>query len=89
MSRPLEQLDAQYRLELAVRGFQIALEPSPHALVDLNARLVNDKGEVVGARIFTADIPARSTEAPDAVAALNQAFSQVAGEIVIWAAAAT
>ncbi len=88
VSRPLDQLNAQYRLELAIRGFQIALEPSPHAVVELTARLVNDKGEVAGARIFTASIPATSTEAPDAVAALNQAFAQVAGEIVIWAAAA-
>jgi phospholipid/cholesterol/gamma-HCH transport system substrate-binding protein len=88
VSRPLDQLNAQFRLELAIRGFQIALEPSPHAVVDLTGRLVNDKGEVTGARIFTASIPAKSTEAPDAVAALNAAFAQVAGAIVAWAAAA-
>jgi phospholipid/cholesterol/gamma-HCH transport system substrate-binding protein len=84
VSRPLEQLTAEYRLELAIRSFQITLEPSPNAVVDVTARLVNDKGVVAGARMFTASIPAKSTEAPDAVAALNQAFSQVAGEIVVW-----
>jgi len=84
VSRPLEQLTAAYRLELAIRGFQITLEPSPHAVVDLTARLVNDKGEVAAARMFTASIAAKSTAAADAVAAFNQAFSQVAGEIVLW-----
>jgi phospholipid/cholesterol/gamma-HCH transport system substrate-binding protein len=84
VSRPLEQLTAEYRLELAIRSFQITLEPSPNAVVDVTARLVNDKGVVADARMFTASIPAKSTEAPDAVAALNQAFSQVAGEIVVW-----
>ena len=84
VSRPLEQLTAEYRLELAIRSFQIILEPSPHAVVDLTARLVNDKGEVAAARMFTASIAAKSTAAADAVAAFNQAFSQVAGEIVLW-----
>jgi ABC-type uncharacterized transport system auxiliary subunit len=84
VSRPLEQLTAEYRLELAIRSFQITLEPSPNAVVDVTARLVNDKGVVADARMFTASIPAKSTEAPDAVAALNQAFSQVAREIVVW-----
>jgi phospholipid/cholesterol/gamma-HCH transport system substrate-binding protein len=84
VSRPLEQLTAEYRLELAIRSFQITLEPSPNAVVDVTARLVSDKGAVAVARTFTASIPAQSTEAPDAVAALNQAFSQVAGQIVLW-----
>ena len=43
VSRPLEQLTAAYRLELAIRSFQITLEPSPNAVVDVTARLVNDK----------------------------------------------
>ncbi len=89
VSRPLEQLNAQYRLELTIRSFQIALAPSPHAVVDLVARLVTDKGEVAGARAFTASVPASGTAAADAVAALSQAFSQVAGEIVTWAVAGT
>lgn len=84
VSRPLEQLTAAYRLELTIRSFQITLEPSPNAVVDLTARLVNDKGEVAEARMFTASILAKSTEAPDAVAAFNQAFTQVAGQIVLW-----
>jgi phospholipid/cholesterol/gamma-HCH transport system substrate-binding protein len=89
VSRPLEQLAAQYRLELTIRSFQIATAPAPHAAVDLVARLVNDKGEVIAARYFTANVPAKSTLAADAVAALSKAFSQVAGAIVGWTVAAT
>jgi phospholipid/cholesterol/gamma-HCH transport system substrate-binding protein len=88
VSRPLDQLNPDYRLELAIRSFQIELTPSPKAVVDLTARLVSDKGAIADARIFTANIPAKSTEAPDAVAALNQAFSQVAADIVTWAVGA-
>ena len=84
VSRPLEQLTAEYRLELGIRSFQVALKPAPNAVVDLTARLVSDKGAVAGARVFTVSIPAKSTKAADAVAALDRAFAQVAGEIVAW-----
>ncbi len=86
VSRPLEQLAAEYRLEISIRSFQVALKPSPNAVVDLTARLVTDKGAVAGARVFTASVPAKSTGAADAVAALDRAFAQVAGEIVVWTA---
>jgi phospholipid/cholesterol/gamma-HCH transport system substrate-binding protein len=88
VSRPLDQLNAAYRLELVIRSFQITLEPSPKAVVDVTARLLSDKGVIADARVFTASIPAKSTEAPDAVAALNQAFLQVAADIVTWAVGA-
>lgn len=84
VSRPLDQLNAEYRLEIGIRNFQIALSPSPTAVVDLTARIVSDKGAVAGARMFSASIPAESIDAKDAVAALNQAFAKVAGEIVAW-----
>jgi phospholipid/cholesterol/gamma-HCH transport system substrate-binding protein len=84
VSRPLDQLNAAYRLELVIRSFQIALAPAPKAVVDMTARLVSDKGAVADARVFTASVPAKSAEAPDAVAALNQAFLQVATDIVTW-----
>jgi ABC-type uncharacterized transport system auxiliary subunit len=62
--------------------------PSPNAVIDLTARLISDKGAVAGAHMFSATVPAKSMEAKDAVAALNQAFAKVAGDIVVWAAGA-
>jgi len=84
VSRPLEQLTAEYRLELSIRSFQITAEAAPKAVVDLTARLVSDKGAVADARVFSASVPAKSPAAPDAVAALDQAFAKVAGDIVTW-----
>ena len=84
VSRPLEQLAAEYRLELAIRSFQVTAGPSPKAVVGLTARLVSDKGAVAGSRMFSASVPAKSAAAADAVAALNEAFAQVAGELVTW-----
>ena len=74
VSRPLEQLNADYRLELGIRSFYIEPPPSPKAMVEITARIVSDKGAVAEARIFNASAPAKSTDAADATAALNQAF---------------
>jgi phospholipid/cholesterol/gamma-HCH transport system substrate-binding protein len=84
VSRPLEQLAAEYRLELAIQSFQVTAGPSPKAVVGLTARLISDKGAVAGSRMFSASVPAKSAAAADAVAALNEAFAQVAGELVTW-----
>jgi phospholipid/cholesterol/gamma-HCH transport system substrate-binding protein len=84
VSRPFEQLEAAYRLELGIRNFQISLVPAPTAVVEFSARLVSAKGNVADARIFNVSVPAKSIEAPEAVAALNEAFSKAATELVVW-----
>jgi phospholipid/cholesterol/gamma-HCH transport system substrate-binding protein len=84
VSRPSDQLNAAYRLELAIRRFQIVSEPKPVAEVELSARLISDKGDVADARIFNVSEPANSLEAPAAVTALNAAFSKAAAALVVW-----
>jgi phospholipid/cholesterol/gamma-HCH transport system substrate-binding protein len=84
VSRPGDQLEGGFRLEIGIRNFQIALEPKPTALAEFSVRLLGDKGNVVGTRIFKTSVPAESTEAPQAVAALNQAFAKIATELVTW-----
>ena len=87
VSRPIDQLNADYKLEIGIRRFYIAVSSSPTAVIDLTARLIsNDKGSVAAARIFSASEPAKSTEAKAAVQAINQAFAKVAAEIVAWTA---
>ena len=88
VSRPLDQLNADFRLELGIRSFQITLMPSPKAVIEVTARIVSDKGAVANAHEFSASAPVKSTDAADAVAALNQAFAQVAADIVTWTAGA-
>jgi len=84
VSRPIDQLEAAYRLELSIRNFQISLQPSPTAVVEITARLLNDKGKVADARIFNVSVPASGTKGPEAVAALNEAFAQAATRLVVW-----
>jgi len=83
VSRPLEQLAAEYRLELGIRSFYLEAQPPPKATVEITARLVSDKG-VAGAKLFSATTAAKSADAADAVAALNAAFNDVAKQIVTW-----
>ncbi len=84
VSRPIDQLEAAYKLDLGIRNFQISLLPAPTALVEITARLLDDKGKVAEARIFKVAVPAKGTNGPEAVAALNEAFAQAATQIVVW-----
>jgi phospholipid/cholesterol/gamma-HCH transport system substrate-binding protein len=84
VSRPYDQLQPQYRLELGIRNFQISLAQTPTAVVEFTARILDDKGAVIGAKLFDATAPAKSTTAGDAVDALNAAFTNAAKQLVSW-----
>ncbi len=84
VSRPSDQLESAYRLELGIRNFPISLTPAPVATVEFSARILDGKGNVVSARLFEASAPAKSTQAADAIAALDVAFSKTAQELVVW-----
>jgi phospholipid/cholesterol/gamma-HCH transport system substrate-binding protein len=86
VSRPIDDLEPEYRLELSIRNFQIVPGQTPSALVEIAARIVNDKGEVKGARIFKVTEPVQAMQADQAAAALNKAFGRVAQELVAWTA---
>jgi phospholipid/cholesterol/gamma-HCH transport system substrate-binding protein len=84
VDRPNDQTEGAYKLELGIRNFQISLAPQPTAVVEFSARVVSDKGDVAGARMFSMSVPAKSQQAGDAVAALNAAFSKAAADLVTW-----
>lgn len=84
VSRPMDQLTPEYRLELSIRAFQLVPAPQPHAQVELAARLVSDKGAIPAAKIFSAEAPAKDVAPVQAVDAFNRAFGQVADAIVRW-----
>jgi phospholipid/cholesterol/gamma-HCH transport system substrate-binding protein len=88
VSKPIDQMEPEYRLELSIRGFQIVPGQAPSALVELAARLVGDKGEVKDARIFKVTEPSQGVQAPQAAEALNKAFAKAAQELVAWTAGA-
>ncbi len=84
VSKPFDTIEGAYRLELGIRNFQMTPEPQPTARVEFSARVLDDRGKVVGARIFNISTGAKSMQAADAVAALNAAFSKAAHELVLW-----
>ncbi len=84
VDRPNDQTEDAFKLELGIRSFQILLEPTPTAVVEFSARLLNDKGDVKGARMFNVSIPAKSEQSADAVGALNAAFAKAAEQLVNW-----
>ncbi len=84
VSRPFDSLEGGYRLEMTIRNFQISLGAQPTAVVEFAARILGDKGKVLDARIFKASAPAKDTKAPEAVAALDQAFTKATSDLVAW-----
>jgi ABC-type uncharacterized transport system auxiliary subunit len=86
VSRPIDDLEPEYRLELSIRSFQIVPEQTPSAVVELAARIVTDKGEIKGAHIFKMTEPLQAVQADQAATALNKAFTKVAQDLVTWTA---
>jgi cholesterol transport system auxiliary component len=88
VSRPGDRVAADYLLNTEIRVFQI-LAPSGEAVVEISARLVNDRsGRIVGGRVFSARAPIAALDAANAAQALDSALSSVLLDIVRWAGAA-
>ncbi|MGH6866060.1 MAG: ABC-type transport auxiliary lipoprotein family protein [Methyloceanibacter sp.] len=79
----------QYGLATELRAFQIDVSGTQvSAEVDIFAKLVNTgSGRVVATRGFNARVPAASDKPDDAIAALNQAFTEVLQDTTTWVAA--
>jgi cholesterol transport system auxiliary component len=78
----------QYALATELRAFQIDVSSGrPAAEIDIFAKLINaSTGRVVATKDFSARVPA-TTDAPgDAIAALNQAFTEVLQDTTTWVA---
>jgi phospholipid/cholesterol/gamma-HCH transport system substrate-binding protein len=84
VSRRIDDLNANYRLAIEIRSFEVTLSPEPTAVVEFAARILSEDGKVTEAKMFKATAPAKSKEVGDAVPALNQAFAQAAKDLVVW-----
>ena len=82
---PGDGLLIDYQLQMEIRSFEIQLANADKAVVEISARLVNDRnGRTVASRIFKSEMSA-STATPDkAVEALNRAADQVFADISAW-----
>ena len=83
---PGDKLAADYQLVTEVRAFHLSVASAPMAEVEISAKVVTDRGgRVLAAKVFRASVPAASTEGPDAVSALDEAFQRVITDLVVWA----
>jgi cholesterol transport system auxiliary component len=80
--------NGQYALATELRSFQIDVSSGRAAAeIEIFARLINvSSGKVVATKGFSARVPATTDSPGDAVAALNQAFTEVLQDTTAWVA---
>jgi phospholipid/cholesterol/gamma-HCH transport system substrate-binding protein len=82
---PMDGGNPTYQLALEIRNFQIEEDgQSPHARIELGARLLGDDGKIVAGRTVAADVPAAGMEPKQLAAAMNEAFGKTIGDLVLW-----
>ena len=84
VSRSTEGFTPDVQAVLGIRAFELQLSPEPTAHVDLSVKLLGADGKIMNERSFSASVPAGGADAPAAFTALNQAFSKVAYDLVMW-----
>ena len=79
---PGQGLAIDYQLILEIRDFSVRTDAGNKANVSIQVKLLNDRnGDVAASRVFEASSPASAGNFP---AALNAAFAEVSGDIVVW-----
>ncbi len=84
---PLHTADAgqaDFQLLIDVRRFRVSVESEPTAEIGLSARIVDRDGKVIAARLFEENRKFDRLEPPPAVAAFNDAFGQIARDMIAW-----
>lgn len=85
VGKPGEGLAIDYQVISEIRSFEISTEGADTAVVEIFAKLVNDRnGTVRAQKAFRATASVKGTGNPAFVKALDQAFATVASEIVGW-----
>ena len=85
VGKPGEGLAIDYQVITEIRSFEISTERTDTAVVEIFAKILNDRNGTVGAqKAFRATVPVRGSGAVAFVAALDGAFAEVAADIVSW-----
>ncbi|MFT3731627.1 MAG: MlaD family protein [Hyphomicrobium sp.] len=79
-----DTLKVDYQLIIDLRSFQIVASQSPTAEIAFSAKIVGESGQILGAKLFTASVPATLSDETSAAAALNEAFDKVVSDLVVW-----
>jgi phospholipid/cholesterol/gamma-HCH transport system substrate-binding protein len=84
--RSIDGLEADDRLLIDVRTFQIKSNPDPAAEISLSARLLAKDGHVVASRAFLESRKIDKLDPTSAAAAFDDAFKSIATELITWTA---
>ncbi len=92
LGRAPDGVTADYTLLTDLRTFEIVMEPSPTARVEVAGKLMAADGKMIEAKIFKANVavelPPSGIDAKSGVTALRAAFAEAGTQLVIWACAA-
>lgn len=85
VGRPGESLLIDYQLQTELRAFELRIDGQDRAVVEIMARLVNDRnGQTRASRVFRAEVPSTGTGVAQAVQAMGTAADQVLAELAAW-----
>lgn len=85
VGKPGQGLAIDYQLITDVRAFEISAEGADRGVVEISAKLLNDRnGTVRAQRVFRAEVPSSGTDNAAYVASLDRAFARVTADIVGW-----
>lgn len=88
VSRTREGITGNYQLLIDVRRFHISTATEPVAEIDFMAKILDQDGKIIDARLFQATAPTKGTDAPAYVTALDDAFGKLLSELLVWTTAA-
>lgn len=82
---PGQGLAIDYQLITDIRAFEIDASGSDRAVVEISAKLLNDRnGTIKAQRAFSASVPTGGSTNDVYIRAMDRAFGQVTAEIVAW-----
>ncbi|MCC7348023.1 MAG: membrane integrity-associated transporter subunit PqiC, partial [Variibacter sp.] len=84
VSRALDAVAADYQLLIDIRTFRVWIADDRRtAQVEFGAKVMKD-GRVVDAQVFRGEAPVSALDAPQATAAMDQAFDAAARGLIAW-----
>lgn len=86
VGRPSDKIATDFALLTELRSFEISVADGT-AVVEIAVKIVSERGgRIIAARVLRATVPTGAPEGAAAVAAINEAFVQVATQLVMWVA---
>lgn len=85
VGRPGDGLAIDYKIITAIRAFEIKADAGELAVVEISAKVLNDRnGVVLASKVFRSTAPVSGTGNAAYVQSLDRAFEEVVRDMVSW-----